>query len=83
MSVEIMALAEQLSDPELLLFGHFLRVANALEHDDILTTDAEVASFTRQMAEIQAMTPPQPARSSKARFRPALCATMDSCFSCS
>ena len=37
MSVEIRALAEQVGDPELLMFSHFLRVANALEHDDILT----------------------------------------------
>lgn len=53
LSVEIMALAEQLGDPELLLFSHFLRVTNALEQDDILTIDAEIAGFTRRVMEIR------------------------------
>ena len=53
LSVEIMALAEQRDDPELVLFSHFLRIANALEQGSILTMDVEIAAFARSMAEIR------------------------------
>ncbi|MGE0683635.1 MAG: AAA family ATPase [Candidatus Binatia bacterium] len=53
LSVEITTLAEQVGDPELVLYNHFLRIANALEQGDILTVEAAAASFTRYMAEIR------------------------------
>ncbi len=51
--VEIMTLAEQTGDPELIMYSHFLRIANALEQGDILTIDAEIAAFARHLAEIR------------------------------
>ncbi len=53
MSVEISALAAQVGDPELILYSHFLHIANALEHDDALKIDVEIAGFARQVAEIR------------------------------
>jgi tetratricopeptide (TPR) repeat protein len=52
-SVELSALAVQLGDPELILYSNYLRIANALEQGDIVTLDAESASFARAVTEIR------------------------------